>query len=145
VEDRRRNDVLLVIGLIVLFIGLASFARTLGIVPPIVWSALRLASRAAGPLALIVLGVIVIVVAQRGGLRGPTMPAAGTRLYRSRTDRMVAGVAGGLAEYLGVDPLLVRLGFVLLGLVSAGIAIVLYIILAVLVPERPIEGGAPSA
>ena len=37
-----------------------------------------------------------------------------TRLMRSETDKMVAGVCGGLADYMGVDPVLVRLAFVLL-------------------------------
>lgn len=41
-----------------------------------------------------------------------------TRLYRSRTDRMIGGVCGGLGEYLGVDSTLVRLFFVLLGLAN---------------------------
>ncbi len=40
------------------------------------------------------------------------------KLYRSRTSSMIGGYAGGLAEYLEVDPTIVRLGFVLLGLWS---------------------------
>ena len=39
----------------------------------------------------------------------------GKRLFRSRKERMIAGVCGGLAQYLGVDPTLVRLAFLLLG------------------------------
>jgi phage shock protein C len=38
------------------------------------------------------------------------------RLYRSRTDRMIAGVCGGLAKHFGIDPTLVRLAFVILAL-----------------------------
>ncbi|MDD2202426.1 MAG: PspC domain-containing protein, partial [Firmicutes bacterium] len=38
------------------------------------------------------------------------------RLYRSRTNSMIGGVCGGIAEYLEVDPTIVRLGFVLVGL-----------------------------
>ena len=54
------------------------------------------------------------------------------RLYRSENDRMIAGVCGGIAEYLNVDPTLVRVGFVLLGLWAAGV--VLYLALWLIVP-----------
>lgn len=58
------------------------------------------------------------------------------RLYRSRTDRQIAGVAGGLAEYLDIDPTLVRLGFIFLSLVG-GPGLLLYVIMWVIVPEAP--------
>ncbi len=60
------------------------------------------------------------------------------RLYRSRTDRQIAGVAGGLAEYLGIDPTLVRLGFIFLTL-AGGHGVLLYIILWLVMPEAPEE------
>jgi len=56
------------------------------------------------------------------------------RLYRSRSDRMIFGVCGGLADYLAVDPVLVRVAFVLLGI--AGVGILLYLVLAIVVPLR---------
>jgi phage shock protein C len=55
---------------------------------------------------------------------------------------MIAGVAGGLAQYVNLDPTLVRLAFVLLGLTS-GIGLLAYIILAVVVPERPADESEP--
>ena len=58
-----------------------------------------------------------------------------TRLYRSRTDRMRGGVAGGLGRYLGVDPVIIRLAIV--ALVFAGIGVVAYIVAWVIVPEEP--------
>ncbi len=58
------------------------------------------------------------------------------RLYRSRTDRMLAGVCGGLGEYFGVDPTIVRLLMVLLAL-AGGPGLILYIILALIIPEAP--------
>ncbi len=58
------------------------------------------------------------------------------RLYRSRSDRMIAGVAGGLAQYLNVDPTLVRLGFVVLSL-AGGPGLLLYIVMWIVVPEEP--------
>ena len=56
------------------------------------------------------------------------------RLYRSRTDRMIAGVCGGLAEYFNIDPTIVRLIFVIAAIVG-GPGVILYIILALVMPE----------
>jgi len=56
-----------------------------------------------------------------------------TRLMRSETDRMVAGVCGGVAAYLGVDPVLVRLAFVIL-LLASGVGLAIYVILWVVMP-----------
>lgn len=58
------------------------------------------------------------------------------RLQRSRTDRSVAGVAGGLAEYFEVDPTLVRILFVVFTLVG-GPGLLLYIIMWIVMPEAP--------
>lgn len=69
------------------------------------------------------------------------------RLYRSRTDRWIAGVAGGLATFLRVDATLVRVAFVLLALWN-GFGILLYIVMILIVPEEPtgdvpVEGAVP--
>jgi phage shock protein C len=66
------------------------------------------------------------------------------RLYRSRSDRMVFGVAGGLARYLNLDASIVRIVWVLLFL-AAGTGILLYIVAAVLIPEEPEGDVAGSA
>lgn len=58
----------------------------------------------------------------------------GKRIYRSRNDRVIAGVASGLAEYLNIDPLFIRLAFLLLTLVN-GIGAVLYLVFWLLVPN----------
>lgn len=60
------------------------------------------------------------------------------RLYRSRTDSQVAGVAGGLAEYFNIDSTLVRLIFLIMT-VFGGNGLLLYIILWVVMPEEPAE------
>jgi phage shock protein C len=62
------------------------------------------------------------------------------RLYRSRRERVIGGVAGGLGEYLGIDPVIVRALFVLLSLAGAGV--LFYIILWIVVPEAPL-GSEP--
>jgi phage shock protein C len=64
------------------------------------------------------------------------------RLYRSNQNKIIAGVCGGIAEYLNMDPTLVRLGFVLLAF-AGGSAILLYIVLAIIVPRAP-TGALPA-
>jgi phage shock protein C len=59
------------------------------------------------------------------------------KLYRSRSDRRIAGVCGGLASYFSIDPTLVRLLFVL-GLLFVGGTFLAYIILMIVVPEEPV-------
>jgi phage shock protein PspC (stress-responsive transcriptional regulator) len=61
---------------------------------------------------------------------------AGRRLYRSRTDRKIAGVCGGLAEYLGIDPVIPRILWVVLAL-GAGLGIIAYLICWIVIPEAP--------
>ena len=57
-------------------------------------------------------------------------------LYRSRTSRYISGVCGGIGEYFNIDPNLVRLGAVLLGLFNIFIAAILYGVAAVILPEE---------
>lgn len=58
------------------------------------------------------------------------------KLTRSATDRMLAGVCGGIAEYFDVDPTLVRVGFVLLSVLSAAFpGILVYLILVFVMPD----------
>lgn len=58
------------------------------------------------------------------------------KLYRSRTDRKLAGVCGGLGEYLNIDPTIVRIGFILLGLPGGLPGVVPYFILWIVIPEE---------
>jgi phage shock protein C len=58
-------------------------------------------------------------------------------LRRSRRDRMIAGVVGGLADYFGIDPSLARIIYVLVSIFSAAFpGIVVYIILWILIPQE---------
>lgn len=57
------------------------------------------------------------------------------QLYKSNTNKKVAGVCGGIGEYLEIDPTLVRLGFVALSLLAGG-GLAVYIIAAIIMPER---------
>lgn len=70
-------------------------------------------------------------------------PVAAKRLYRSRDNRVLKGVAGGIGEYFGIDPVIVRLAL-LLTFAMGGIGFVAYIIGAVLIPSRPKGETAPA-
>ncbi|HVO68478.1 MAG TPA: PspC domain-containing protein [Aggregatilineaceae bacterium] len=61
------------------------------------------------------------------------------RLFRSNQNHLLAGVCGGIAEYLDVDPTLVRLAFVVLTLLSGGAGVMIYGILWLIVPDQPSE------
>ncbi len=72
------------------------------------------------------------------------------RLYRSRKQRILGGVCGGLAEYFGVDPVLIRLAWVLFCFVW-GVGVLLYIIAWIIIPPAPdyidvqsVPQGAPT-
>jgi phage shock protein C len=58
------------------------------------------------------------------------------RLYRSRDNRMIAGVCAGLAEYLEIDPTIVRLLFVL-GMVAGLATFWAYLVMMLVIPEEP--------
>lgn len=61
-------------------------------------------------------------------------------LYKSRTNKMVSGVCGGIGEYFGVDPTIIRLLWVL-GCALGGSGVIAYVIAAILIPDAP-EGEA---
>jgi phage shock protein PspC (stress-responsive transcriptional regulator) len=70
----------------------------------------------------------------------PPPPPVRNQLRRSRTDKVIGGVAGGLARYSGIDPLLWRVGFVALAF-AGGTGVLVYLLLWLLMPAKP--GSAP--
>ena len=66
------------------------------------------------------------------------MTADVKRLYRSREDRMISGVCGGLGEYLSIDATIIRLIFVITAL-WGGAGLIVYIVMLLVVPEEPTE------
>lgn len=138
--DRNRGDWSVPFAIALIVIGLWLLAdRVLG---PL-WAPfeyfVRLVGRAAWPLALIAIGVLLLISVRRGGLQS----ASGRRLYRSRDERVVAGVLGGLGEYLGISVTLIRVAFVIFGFASGFGAVLLYIAGVILIPEEPL-GGEPQ-
>jgi phage shock protein C len=140
--DRRpgRPDLARVMGIGLVALGVLFLARQFMPAWFDVWWGF--ATRAAWPLAIIVLGAVLIMSAgRRLDVRGPI---PGSRLYRSRNDRWISGVLGGLGSYLGMDAVLLRLAFVAISLV-AGFwpGIIAYVVMAFVVPQEPAEAGGP--
>jgi phage shock protein C len=65
------------------------------------------------------------------------------RLTRSHEDRMVAGVAGGLGRHLGIDPIVIRLAFVVLALAGGG-GVLAYLVAWIVMPDAPVGVPEPS-
>lgn len=63
------------------------------------------------------------------------------KLYKSSTTRMLAGVCGGIAEYLEVDPTLIRLAWVAFCILG-GSGVLFYILAAIIIPDAPYGGEA---
>jgi len=135
-DNRDNNSPLLIIGAVLIALGLWFGARELNVIPAPILEMWTLVRRADNAIALILIGVVVILLATRGTRMN--MPAKGTRLYRSRSDKWMSGVMGGLAKYFSIDTTLLRLGYLALAfLVDFGTALVAYIVLSVVVPLEP--------
>ena len=61
------------------------------------------------------------------------------KLHRSRNDRIIAGVCGGIAEYLAIDSTIVRIVFALITVIPNGVGLLAYIIMVIVVPEEPVS------
>ncbi len=70
------------------------------------------------------------------------MSNAPKRLYRSNTNRILGGVCGGIAEYFNIDPVIVRLIWIVIT-VFYGLGILIYLIAWVIIPQSP-EGNSPA-
>ena len=65
----------------------------------------------------------------------------GKKLYRSDENKMLAGVCGGIAEYFGVDPTLIRLAWVVFSLLG-GSGLLAYILAAIIIPRDDIQNAS---
>lgn len=65
------------------------------------------------------------------------------RIYKSRKERMIGGVAGGIAEYFDVDPVIIRFAFIALTLVN-GVGLAIYIVGLIIIPEQVMQYNVNS-
>jgi phage shock protein PspC (stress-responsive transcriptional regulator) len=59
------------------------------------------------------------------------------KIYLSNTDRKIAGVCGGLGEYFGIDPTIVRIFFIFLTILSFGLGVIGYLAAWIIIPREP--------
>ena len=86
---------------------------------------------------VVVVVVIVWILSHRDNMqKTDSATGAARKLYKSETDKMLAGVCGGIAEYFNIDSTLVRIGLVFFTF-CGGSGILLYIIALIAMPSRP--------
>ena len=105
-------------------------------IDPVFFRLFFLASLFFGGLGALIYALLWIMAPEKAG-EEQHGPAAG--LHLSRVDRKIAGVCGGLGEWLDVDPVFLRVAFVLLALVG-GLGIVVYIVLWLFLPRAAPSG-----
>jgi phage shock protein PspC (stress-responsive transcriptional regulator) len=89
------------------------------------------------PLIIIAFGIFLIIKKPFVGSKKTAAKAVEKRkLMRSKKDRMLSGICGGMGEYFNLDSSLVRIGWVLLAIVSGGLAVLAYIVLIFIIPEE---------
>lgn len=131
-------------GIALVGVGVLVLLYNLGIVPFIWWG---ISWTLLFAVALIVVGSVLILSQLREQARSvettedekTEQPSQRRRLYRSIRDRKIFGVCGGLGDFLGIDPTIVRLLFVLLTLSFVGFGIVAYLILTIVAPEEQLH------
>jgi phage shock protein C len=67
------------------------------------------------------------------------------RLFRSRTNRLLGGIRGGLGIYFDTDPNIIRILWVALTIISVGVGVIVYIVAWILIPEEPEARDTASA
>lgn len=89
------------------------------------------------PLVIVVFGVFLIIKRPLVRRERPKAEVrAKARLLRSKKDRILAGICGGMAKYFNIDVSLVRIGWVLLALITSGLGVLAYIVLIFVIPEE---------
>lgn len=150
--DGRSSTFLLVLGIILSTIGMVLFLGVSDLLP-FHWYHMAFRDLIV-PLVLIGLGIALLMrrgtgAAEKGvhAEQGDPISVSGEgrrtrRLYRSRREKKLFGVCGGLGDYFGIDPVIVRLLLVVAAFVSFGLTVVAYIVLSLLAPQEPIPVSA---
>ncbi len=130
-NNSRGTDVAVILGIaLVAFGAIALVSPIFGPIQAVLW----FLARVGWPIVLIVVGLLFIMRA-----RGRGWSTSGRTFRRSRNDRMIGGVIGGLAMYLGVNAFLLRIACVLLTVVTGVWAgVVAYLVAMLVVAEEPL-------
>jgi phage shock protein C len=128
-ETSRRGTGLLISGIILVCIGVVIVLRIIGVMTFSIWEPWGVAFSVLWPLCLIGGGGFLIYMYWResSGQRTP--------FRRSVDDRMILGVCGGLGQYFNVDPNVLRFILALIVILSRGIGLIVYLLIALLMPQ----------
>lgn len=138
------NSGWVILGVILVIAGFFLGAQNLGFIPWQLRETWQWFGRARGGIGVLLVGVALIVWAQSG--RRISMPRTSGKLMRSRSDKWVSGVLGGLGTHFGVDPTILRLAFIaLVVLFDIGGLVIAYIVMAIVVPLEPHQGAQVPA
>lgn len=129
-QKLKASDIALIIGIILVIVGLWKLAeRAFSPWWPTLSHAFSAGLNVIWPVAVILAGCLVIYAAKTGKIKFTG------RLHRSVTDRRIGGVCGGIAECFGVESLPVRLIWVVLLIVSFGLAVLVYLLCWAIIPK----------
>ena len=126
-----RNRIAIVIGVLLVIFGLWQLAeRVLGTFFSEIWRVISLALTIIWPLAIIAGGILLMVAARKGKLN----LSKDKKLSRSSKNKKFGGVCGGIAEYLGIAPAMVRAITIILAILCWYIIMPLYILFWIVIP-----------
>jgi phage shock protein C len=129
----------LIVGLALIVIGAIFLLREVGMFH--YFNLFRFSWSTVWGLLLIGIGVVLLFQARNQAAHSGETEASPSesekKIFRSRNDKMLAGVCGGIGNYFQVDPSFIRIGWVLATFFSFGIGILVYILLIIVFPEEP--------
>jgi phage shock protein PspC (stress-responsive transcriptional regulator) len=130
----RRSDWMVLSGIALVALGCwLLFERFFGWLAAPIAVVFGMVARVGWPVLLIFVGILLVIRARGGG-----WAPSGRSVVRSRTDRMMSGVLGGVASWLGVNPTPLRVLFVIFTVVTGfWFGLVIYLLATVLMPEEP--------
>jgi phage shock protein C len=142
-SNDNRTGWTVIIGILLICLGLWLLLG--GLFAPVAWL-ISVLGKIGWPLLLVGLGILLILRARGGGFN-----VNGKKVYRSRSNRMIGGVLGGFADYMGIDATVLRVIYAFITLFTGLVwGPVLYILAMIIIPEEPYPVGwvpspAPSA
>ncbi|MDR2106299.1 MAG: PspC domain-containing protein [Coriobacteriales bacterium] len=126
-----KNRTALIIGTILVFLGLWQLLRHFfGDILSMLWNIIGLVIGVLGALAIMAVGILLVIASRKDKLNFPN----GKKLYRSTRNRKIAGVCGGIAEYLSIEHATVRIVTLVLAVVAWYLVLPLYLILWITLP-----------
>ena len=126
-----KTSIVVIIGVLLVVFGLWQLAeRVLGIFYFDLWQVISLTISILWPIAIIIGGILLMVAARKGRLD----LSKDKKLFRSARSKKLGGVCGGIAEYLGADPAMVRVVTIILAILCWYIIIPLYILFWIIIP-----------